>query len=107
MRGIKADNEAAMRARWMKPMVTYFIQGELTRRIKIGKTTLLPQDRLKQHQIGSPDKLILLATMDGDREAELHTEFSSYLVHGEWFSPEPRLLDFIKNNCNLLVTSGV
>ncbi|WP_437310639.1 GIY-YIG nuclease family protein [Sorangium sp. So ce388] len=44
-----------------------------------------------------PETLCVLATMDGDRstEAELHRRFHSYRLSGEWFKPEPDLMDFI------------
>ena len=37
----------------------YFIQAELTRRIKIG-VAKNPEQRLRLHQTGSPDRLKLL-----------------------------------------------
>ncbi|EOX3463517.1 GIY-YIG nuclease family protein [Vibrio cholerae] len=58
----------------------YFIQGEVLRHVKIGystKSALI--QRLKAHQTGSPDKLILLGIALGTRkhEAELHQRFKA------------------------------
>ena len=83
----------------------YFIQGEQTRRIKIGISDR-PSVRLCQLQMGSPDKLILLAKIKYDgysgntraRSAErrLHVEFKNSRIYGEWFEGTNRLLARIK-----------
>jgi len=66
---------------------TYFIQGKLTRLIKIGMA-INPEARLRALQAMSPDKLILLHVVDGYRERELHYRFDIQRSHGEWFYPE-------------------
>ena len=74
----------------------YFVQGESTRLIKIGFATDV-QRRLNEIRTGSPDILVLLAAAEGGRNEEyaLHRKFIDIRHHGEWFSPEKPLLDFI------------
>ncbi len=81
--------------------VTYFIQGEITQRIKIGKTTTAVSERIRNLQAGSPDKLKLLGVCFGPKRTEryLHSLFSEHRLHGEWFSPSKGIMEFISNNC--------
>lgn len=76
----------------------YFIQGESTKLIKIGKAND-PIERLKGLQTGSPDKLVLLGVIPCTsvqvQEVALHEDFQAFKVHGEWFSPSPELLEYI------------
>lgn len=76
---------------------TYFIQGQAGGNIKIGRAHDA-QKRLKDLQIGSPDKLVLLLVLDGDRESDLHGKFKSDRRHGEWFDPSNEIAAFIENN---------
>lgn len=80
----------------------YFIQGRITQQIKIGSTGDI-KFRLSQLQTGSAEKLsyigtILFSKMLKAREVEkvLHLVFGRYRTDGEWFSPNPELLSFIK-----------
>jgi hypothetical protein len=75
----------------------YFIQGEATKNIKIGFSDD-PKIRLKGHQTGSGEKLILLKTVKGCKadETEIHNKLRHFRIHGEWFKPERELLDFIE-----------
>jgi len=85
----------------MKPKtrVIYFVQGEMTKLIKIGQTKALVP-RLKALQTASPDKLILLGTIiPGGRyqsDSDIHTELADYRVQGEWFAPEREVLEFMR-----------
>ena len=72
---------------------TYFIQGEITKNVKIGKTGNALLTRMNQMQ--SSDKLIVLATVEGDHEAAYHQRFRHLWSHGEWFKPGQDLLDCI------------
>lgn len=75
----------------------YFIQHEDGGPIKIG-VSWKPDDRLRQININTHDpRYRLLATLPGGRttEVELHVRFRRIRVHGEWFLPEPELLDYI------------
>lgn len=75
--------------------MTYFIQGRTTGLIKIGKTDNLCE-RLATLQIGSPDMLYVVKTLSGNVEKPYHKRFAHLRQHGEWFSPAPELLEFIK-----------
>ena len=79
----------------------YFIQGETTRRIKIGFTARFIHSRISALQIGSPDKLIFLGARPGDEqmEYELHNKFRNYYSHGEWFYESDPLNQYIKQYC--------
>jgi hypothetical protein len=75
---------------------TYFVQGETTRLIKIGRS-VDPYARMKDLQKGSPDTLRMLAILDQDYEGELHLKFSQHRVRDEWFRPAPELLAFVES----------
>ena len=79
-------------------MYVYFIQGQVTRLVKIGYTANCLYDRLNTIQSNSPDKLTLLKTVKGDRKLEqlLHKQFESVRSHGEWFYPSLGLMKYIK-----------
>lgn len=79
----------------------YFIQGEITRRIKIGFTSKFINTRISTHQIGSPDKLFFIGYIPGLKETEtvLHYKFRKYHSHGEWYNESDEIYNFIKNNC--------
>ena len=73
----------------------YFIQGEVTKLIKIGYTNNV-QKRLKALQ--QSEELTLLKQIDEVTrayETELHQRFSHLCARGEWFRPKKELLDFI------------
>jgi hypothetical protein len=65
----------------------YFIHAEGTDMVKIGFTDDDVRDRLRALQTGSPHKLTLLSTRNGDRETEQrwHMLYEGSHVHGEWF----------------------
>ena len=88
----------------------YFIQGALTKLIKIGRAVDCDK-RLKDLQTGSPDKLHLLkefytvsrhgnlyTSPDDDIAAEklLHDRFRFCWNHGEWYRPNEKLLEVIE-----------
>lgn len=82
-------------------MTIYFIREDNERRlIKVGFTKSEVAKRLHQLQNGSPDKLVLLTTIEGDEttESELHIRFSASRHRGEWFYPTSELLELIKTN---------
>lgn len=76
-------------------MATYFLQAEITGLIKIGQTTRLSR-RLAGLRASSPDNLKIIKAIAHDIEAVCHQEFAHLRVHGEWFRPEPELLNFIE-----------
>jgi hypothetical protein len=62
----------------------YFIQAK--RHVKIGYSKK-PEYRLAKMQTANPEKLKLLATMNGDARTEkgLHEALAKQRVRGEWF----------------------
>ena len=75
--------------------MVYFIQGEQTKRIKIGKADGV-LTRLKGLQCGSPDRLTVLKVLTGEsNDRAYHNQFRADQVYGEWFSPSDALLAFI------------
>jgi len=82
--------------------LVYFIQGTITKLIKIGRTDRVVRNpeklRFKELQAGSPDELVILACVpewSKKEECVLHRGFAHLRVHGEWFRPEQELLDFL------------
>lgn len=75
----------------------YFVQGENTRLVKIGFSSVLPRTRMIDLQVGSPDRLILLAKLYGNSatESQLHERFKNDCVRGEWFNPSEELMLFV------------
>lgn len=82
------------------PMV-YFIQNRRSKAVKIG-FSWDPEARLKQLQTGSDDALVLLGTTFGfrDSEAVFHRKFAEHRTSGEWFDPDPELLQDIEYWCS-------
>lgn len=79
-----------------KPCV-YFVQSMDTERIKIGFTRNLKK-RMSKMQTDSSEQLKVLFAFDPlpIEEKALHTAFADHRVHGEWFSPDSELLEFIE-----------
>jgi T5orf172 domain len=78
--------------------VLYFIQGTISKNIKIGITgseTVLERMR----QLNSSDLLVCLKTQeckdDAATEYEYHERFKASRLHSEWFKPTPDLVEFI------------
>lgn len=88
---------AELDTRYARSHWVYFIQSE-TGQIKIGITKGRPQRRLGLMQSGSPVKLTLRAAVHGcpRLEADIHATYQHARLHGEWFRPDPDLLDFIE-----------
>jgi hypothetical protein len=79
--------------------VVYFIYNN--QHIKIG-CSKNPHKRMKQLQTSSPQRLILLGYVHGDKklERELHDKFSHLHVNLEWFNVNSELVRYINdNNC--------
>lgn len=75
----------------------YFVQVGFSGPIKIGYTATSVIQRVASLQTSCPEKLRLLASIDGGRaiEAELHVRFAKYRKTGEWFEPHPDLIAFL------------
>jgi len=78
----------------------YFIQGEVTRLVKIGYTSKFIHNRMPNLQTGSPDRLVFLGGIPGTvgEEQLLHERFEKCHSHGEWFDPVDHLMKFIDTN---------
>lgn len=89
-------------------MAIYFIRAGEDGPIKIGKANN-PTRRIFNLQIGHPEKLHLLAVIDGSDSAEsdLHAKFSSSWLRGEWFNPSPEILSLIEANKYQPVIKGL
>jgi len=84
----------------------YFIQH--TDFIKIGYTKEIHK-RLNQLQVSCPVKLKVLGLIPGtfDDESNYHNMFNHIHSHGEWFSANQELIDFIaKQNTDLMWKHG-
>ena len=78
--------------------LVYFIQSSGRQQlIKIGHTTNLPQ-RLSALRTIHVEPLEVLFTFPGKKnvERELHKQFVSACITGEWFRPTPELLAYIE-----------
>ncbi len=75
----------------------YFIQSGKNGPIKIGHAKNSAEGRMAQLQVANPEKLFLLATMEGNIEKEhvIQMRFENYLISGEWFRPNDKLAQFI------------
>jgi len=77
--------------------MVYFIQGEQTKLIKIGRAGDILV-RLQQLQCGSPDRLMVLAVaVDAYSDTSYHIQFAAARVHGEWFKPSAEVMAFIED----------
>jgi hypothetical protein len=74
---------------------TYFLQAGVDGPIKIGSTKNLVV-RLRTLCAISPVPLKLLGIIPRDVEEACHVQLGAYRLHGEWFSPSPAVLDFIR-----------
>lgn len=75
--------------------MTYFLRAGPV--IKIGYCTGSIFKRMKNLQTGSPFEIELLAWVPGGAETEqkYHRKFAHARFRGEWFHPDPELLDLI------------
>ena len=78
---------------------TYFIQSTLGGSIKIG-CSKDPSARLKDLQTGNPEKLQILGVIHKNVETKIHEKFSHLKAIGEWYKPEPELVNFIETSCS-------
>jgi hypothetical protein len=67
--------------------INYLVQNTRTKHLKIGYTSRNIKQRLGQLQTGSAEKLVVLATIRGNKRTEraLHRRFAHHRLHGEWF----------------------
>lgn len=74
----------------------YFIRMGEDGPIKIGRTRDV-QERLAGLQTANPYKLSILATIVAPTilELQIHAYFNEYRLEGEWFEPQPEVLEFV------------
>lgn len=82
---------------WSNTNVVYFIRNPDSGLIKIGTTAYLSR-RLSCLRSHSGAELELLGSLPGNRyvEAGLHSRWAGLRVRGEWFRPDPEILEWIK-----------
>lgn len=83
------------------PEYIYFIQDDRGGPIKIGRSEVYPNDRMRVIQIHYPYPLHILGTILTENpraEAAVHDYFSHLRLEGEWFRPEPELIKFIEDH---------
>jgi len=85
----------------------YYIADEHMR-VKIGYTRKQLTRRLNLFQVGNADKLKIIARHEGNRkdETDLHHQFATYHISGEWYRIADELLYHIQaipNNSFLLL----
>jgi hypothetical protein len=80
--------------------VVYFVQARTLGLIKIGYSKGNPWIRVNTIRTCSPDIIDPIGIERGGRRREihLHARFTHIRVRGEWFLPDPELLDYIKDN---------
>jgi len=94
------ETELSNEQKGLKLTNLYFIQSVTGGPVKIG-VARNPEERLKQHQTGSPFPLRIIKTIkrvSPKYESELHKRFSSFRLHGEWFSET--ILDLFDGEIN-------
>ncbi len=79
-----------------KPKQIYFIQGQETKRIKIG-ISVDPKARLSGLSASEPLTLLKAIPGNAKEEKELHKRFEPFRIHGEWFEPDEELIRFIES----------
>jgi len=84
---------------------TYFLQAGRSGPIKIGSTRNLAV-RIRTLMTMSPVPLRLLGVIKGDHEESCHMHLGAYRIHGEWFTPEEPVLQFIRVNAITPRSSG-
>jgi hypothetical protein len=84
---------------------TYFLQAGTSGPIKIGSTRNLAV-RIRTLMTMSPVPLRFLGVMKGDHEEACHMHLGAFRIHGEWFTPEEPVLQFIRANAITPRSSG-
>ena len=81
-------------ATWREETRVYIVRaGGPGRPIKVGFTGDF-RKRLSELQVGCPDPLVVIMTVEANRglEKNLHQELAKWHLHGEWFLSEPEAL---------------
>ena len=93
---IWSNSAVQSRTSRLRPTNVYFIQAGRNGQIKIGRADS-PSKRITGLQTGSPEELRVLAVIPGPLwlERYFHRHWREYRSRGEWFSPEPDILNFL------------
>lgn len=90
----------------MNDNIVYFILDTYSNSVKIGYTTITGlSKRLETLQIGTPYELKLLGALWGNQkiEKQIHKQFSSSHIRGEWFHYTQELEDYIAKSWDFSV----
>jgi hypothetical protein len=81
--------------------LVYIIRAEESRRVKIGFTEKYPASRMASLQIGSPERLSIVAVVPGSYQLErwVHDSLRSSRAHGEWFGDTEEVRRFVGDVC--------
>jgi hypothetical protein len=74
--------------------VTYFIQRVPNGPVKIGRSTNA-RKRLAELQTASAEQLVIRGVIKSNRERQLHEQFASKRMQGEWFRCDDELETFM------------
>lgn len=85
----------------------YFMQAGASGPVKIGFSGTSVERRIAGNQTGCPQPIALLGVVVGDIQLErrFHKAFRTCALRGEWFTPHPRLISFIKKVAKPLPTA--
>lgn len=76
--------DAAWLLNAQKPWRTYAIANHSRGAVKIGRSVDVER-RISELQCASPERLLLMGTIDGDHEDRIHEALAAYRCSGEWF----------------------
>lgn len=76
--------------------VTYFIQRVPNGPVKIGRTGNAKK-RLAELQIASAEQLVIRGVIKSNRERQLHEQFASKRMSGEWFRCDDELEQYMSD----------
>lgn len=91
-----AKARAKRREDQAKNMVVYFIVFPFSDDIKIGTTVNLEQ-RLRTFRTVAEPTVLCITPGGYELERELHVRFAAYRGYGEYFHPNPELMDLIQD----------
>ena len=79
----------------------YFVQETGSGRVKIGFSQK-PSHRVSKIASDAPHPIVYWGAIEGTREDEaaLHAKYSAQRAHGEWFHPDPALVEECRALCS-------
>lgn len=94
----------------MNDSIVYFILDTYSNAVKIGFTTIKGlKRRLQNLQIGTPYELRLLGALWGNRnvERQIHEQFETYHIRGEWFEYSKELEEYIGKSWDFSIVESL